>query len=179
MTDSKTRKRKGGLRDVHRSFIVQQLACFMSPSETAEAVNEEFGLTVTRQAMERYDPHKHAGRLIGKRWKDLFGITRQAFLDDVVARVPEANKSVRVQKLAKASRTFEKQKNFVAMGRMLEMIAKEIGGAFTNKHELTGAHGGPIRYADIGDMTDEQIHAELRSYGIDPAQIHAAPKTTQ
>ena len=65
------------------------------------------------------------------------------------------------------------------MGRMLEMIAKEIVGAFTNKHELTGAHGGPIRYADIGDMTDEQIYAELRSYGIDPDLVHTATKTTQ
>ena len=81
--------------------------------------------------------------------------------------------------VAKASRTFEKQKNFVAMGRMLEMIAKEIGGAFTNKHELTGAHGGPIRYADVSDMTDEQIYDELRSYGIDPDLIHVAPKSEQ
>ena len=179
MTSGKKQQRKGGLKDAHRSFIVQQLACFMSPTEASDAVNEEFGITTTRQAMERYDPHKHAGRLIEKRWKDLFNLTRQAFLDDVVARVPEANKSVRVQKLAKASRTFERQKNYVGMGRMLEMIAKEIGGAFTNRHELTGAHGGPIKYADVGDMIDEQIHAELESYGIDPDQIHAAPKSKQ
>ena len=36
-----------------------------------------------------------------------------------------------------------------------------------------------IKYQDVGDMTDEQIWAELESFGIDPKLIHAAPKAKQ
>jgi len=162
MTKRKVKKRKRVLNDIHRSYIVQQLACFLSPSETAEAVNEEFGIVVSRQAMERYDPHKHAGRRIAQRWKDLFEHTRQAFLDDVKARVPESFKSVRIQELARASRIFKKRGNFMAMATMLEKIAREVGNAYTNRHEFTGKDGGAIKYQDVETMTDEQINQELK-----------------
>ena len=173
------RNQKTGLTDIHRKFIIQQLACFLSPSETAEAVNEEFGLVVSRQAMERYDPHKHAGRRIAQRWKDLFALARQAFLDEVSNSIPLAHKAVRVRKLAKAARAYEDSKNYLAMARILEQIAKEVGNVHTNRMELTGKDRGPIRYADVSDMTSEQIYDELRSYGIDPDQVHTAPKRTQ
>ena len=177
MTKRQIKKRRRGLTDEHRSFIVQQLACFMGPSETAEAVNEKFGIVVSRQAMERYDPHKHAGRRIAQRWKDLFEHTRQAFLDDVKARVPESYKSVRIQELAKASRAFKKSKNYMAMARMLEQIAKEVGNVHTNRTELTGSDRGPIKYQNIDDMTDDEIDAELRQiFGID-ADVHPAPES--
>ena len=64
MTKRKVKRRKRVLNDIHRSFIVQQLACFLSPSETAEAVNERFDLDVSRQAVERFDRNKYAGRRI-------------------------------------------------------------------------------------------------------------------
>ena len=34
-------------------------------------------------------------------------------------------------------------------------------------------------YQDVEIMTDEELRDELRSYGIDPAQVHAAPTTKQ
>ena len=167
------------LKDYHRAFIVRELACFASPQEASDALRDKFDIEITPQSAEHYDPNKAAGKVASSKWHELFALVREAFLDDVAKSVPFANKSVRVRELAQAAKTFKKQKNLMGMSRMLEMIAKETGGAFTNKHELTGAHGGPIRYADVSDMTDEQIEAELRSYGIDPAQVHAAPKTTQ
>lgn len=177
MTKRQVKKRRRGLTDEHRSFIVQQLACFMGPSETAEAVNERFGLNVTRQAMERYDPHKHAGRRMAQKWRDLFEVTHAAFIEHVESQVPEVHKSVRIQELARASRTFKKRGNFIAMAAMLERIAKEVGGAFTNRTELTGRDRGPIKFAAIDDMTDDQIDAELRQiFGIDAdADVHPAP----
>ena len=36
-----------------------------------------------------------------------------------------------------------------------------------------------IKGQDVETMTDEQIHDELRSYGIDPALVHVAPTTKQ
>ncbi|MEX5591058.1 DUF2280 domain-containing protein, partial [Pseudomonas urmiensis] len=37
-------------------FIVQALACFDSPSQVAEAVKANFGVTVSRQQVEIHDP---------------------------------------------------------------------------------------------------------------------------
>jgi hypothetical protein len=179
MTKLKRKNRVSGLTDIHRSFIVQQVACFLSPSETAAAVNEEFGLTVSRQAVERYDPAKRAGQRMAKRWKELFAFARQAFLDEVSDSVPLAHRSVRIKELAAAANLFKKQKNYIAMANMLERIAKEIGSVHTNRHEFTGKDGGPIRYQDTETMTDEQIIQELADLGVDASVIHPAPKTKQ
>ena len=91
--------------------------------------------------------------------------------------IPLAHKSVRIKELARAANTFKASKNYLAMARMLEQIAKECGGA--QRIELTGKGGGAIKFQDVGDMTDEQIDAEIRSYGIDPDQIHKAPRSKQ
>jgi hypothetical protein len=37
-----------------QAFIVQQLACFLTPSEVAAAVSEEFGLGISRQQAWKY-----------------------------------------------------------------------------------------------------------------------------
>ena len=130
--------------------------------------------------MERYDPHKHAGRRIAQKWKDLFEHTRQAFLDDVAARIPEAYRSVRVQELARASRIFKKRSNYLAMASMLERIAKEMGGSFTNRRELTGKSAGPIQYEDVNTMTDDEIDQELRRLlNVDGARVQPVPDSEQ
>lgn len=161
MTTRKKKRGKRVLNDTHRAFITQQLATFSSPSETAAAVNEEFGLNVSRQAMERYDPNKHAGRRIAKRWRELFNITRAAFLDDVLTRIPEAHKSVRIQELAKASRVFKQRGNYIAQANLLEKIAREVGNVHSNRHEITGKDGGAIKFADVSEMTNEMLESEI------------------
>ncbi len=167
-------KHKAKLTDVSRAFIVRELACFASPKEAADAIKEKFDIDITPQGAEHYDATKVAGKDVSKKWQQLFALTREAFLDDSAKSVPYANKSVRIRELARAAQIFKQQKNYLGMARILEMIAKETGGVFTNKRELTGKGGGPIRYQDVGDMTDEQIRAELLSYGIDPDLVHTA-----
>ena len=155
------------LNDVHRAFLVEKLACFMSPKEAAEALSQEFGVTVAPQSAERYDPYKKAGSHIAPKWKFLFDHTRQAFLDHVETQVPHAHKAVRIKKLAGAADAFENGKNYMAMARMLEQIGREMGGAFTNRREFTGKNQGPIKIEAVADMTDEQIDSELeRLWGI-------------
>ena len=170
---------KPKLEDVHRAFLVREMACFSGPAEAAEALKEVFDVEITPQAAQHYDATKNGGSKPAKKWAELFALAREAFLDEVKHSIPFAHKSVRIKELARAANTFKASKNYLAMARLLEQIAKEVGNVHTNRHELTGAHGGPIRYSDVSDMTDEQIHDELRSYGINPAQVHMAPKTTQ
>ncbi len=93
---------------------------------------------------------------------ELFGRARKAFLEDVKSRIPHAHKALRIKKLARASDAFEKSKNYIAMARMLEQIAKEVGNVHTNRREFTGKDRGPIKYQDIETMTDEQIEDELK-----------------
>ena len=166
------------LNDVHRAFLVDKLACCMSPKEAAEALSLEHGVTVAPQSAERYDPYKKAGSHIAPKWKFLFDHTRQAFLDYVETHVPGANKAVRLARLERAVVALEAAGNYLGMADMTERQAKEMGNVHTNRREFTGKHGGPIKHADVSEMTDEQIDDELRSYGFDP-DIHQPPTTTQ
>ncbi|KTC33210.1 hypothetical protein AO265_35290 [Pseudomonas sp. ABAC61] len=50
------------LKNEVKSFIVQALACFDTPSQVVEAVKNEYGLVVTRQQVETHDPTKAAGK---------------------------------------------------------------------------------------------------------------------
>ena len=170
---------KPKLEDLHRAFLVREMACFASPKEAADAIKQEFGIEISPQGAQHYDVTSGAGARAAKKWRELFDVSRQAFLAEVQDSIPFAHKSVRIKELARAANTFKANKNYLAMARILEQIAKEVGNVHTNRHELTGAHGGPIQYAAVSDMTNEQIYAELREYGIDPDLVHTAPKTTQ
>lgn len=174
-----TKPKKKRLNDVAKAFVVKELACFGSPKEVSEALMEELGVQLAPQNIEAYDPGKRAGQHLSEKWRELFALAREGFLEQVQNSIPLAHRSVRIKKLALAAKAFEKQKNYLGMSRILEQIAKEVGNVHTNRMELTGKDRGPIRYAEVSDMTDEQIEAELRTFGIDPATIHAAPKTKQ
>ncbi len=168
------------LNDVHRAFLVEQLACFMSPKEAAEALSQEHSVTVAPQSAERYDPYKKAGKRIAPKWKFLFDHTRQAFLDHVETQVPHAHKAVRIKKLARAADAFENGKNYFGMANMLERIAKEMGNVHTNRREFTGKDRGPIQVSAVSEMTDEQIDSELeRLWGIASGDEPGADKPTK
>lgn len=166
------------LNDVHRTFIVTELACFATPTQAQEALKEQFGVTVSIQAIEHYDPTKKQGKQLGKRWKALFHDTRKGFLKHCENQIPLANKAVRVRMLSKAAMKYEAMGNFPAMKDMLETIAKEMGGSYTNQRQFTGKDGGPIKTEDVTKMPTEQLEAELRAYGIDPDDISPASRQT-
>ena len=172
--DAKHRKLNAAIR----TFIVIQIACYATPKETAEAVHEEFGLEITPQNVEKYDPTKYSGREVAKKWRELFEKTRVKFLKHVDQYVPEVNKAVRLRQLANAARAFKGHGNYVGMANIFEQIAKEIGNAFTNRRELSGKGGRPIEFREVDMMTEQQVDDELRGYGFDP-DIHPAPTRQQ
>ncbi len=65
---------KAKLSDEVKTYIVQALACFDSPSVVAAAVKKEFGVDVS------HDPNKKAASGIAPKWKALFGEIRKTFL---------------------------------------------------------------------------------------------------
>lgn len=142
--------------------IVERLACFEEPSEVAEAVNEEFGVRVTRQQVWTYDPTRPAndGR-IAEDLRELFGRTRERFVAEAEG-VGIAHKRYRLDRLQRMFVKAEGMKNYGLAASLLEQAAKEIGGAFTNRKELTGPGGGPIEQRheheiDLSGLSTEEL----------------------
>jgi len=115
----------------------------MTPTEIKEAVKEEFGIDMDREHVRAYNPDQ---RDVADKWKTLFQEARAKFLADV-SSIGIAHQPYRLAEL---------QKLYHAAGRnsglkreLLEQAAKEVGGAFTNRRELTGKDGGPFKTEDV------------------------------
>ncbi|EHK65287.1 hypothetical protein KYC_17372 [Achromobacter arsenitoxydans SY8] len=91
----------------------------------------------------QYDPTKVAGQKLAKKWADLFEATRKRFREEV-AEIPIADQAFRLRALGKIYERHISRGNVVGAAGVLEQAAKEVGGAFTNRREHTGAGGGPI-----------------------------------
>lgn len=140
-----------GLPDEVKTYIVQQLACFETPSDVVKAVKDEFGQEITRQAVEYYDPGKRAGRGLSDEFRQLFAATREAFLTDTAA-IGVSHKVVRLRTLARLAERAEKAGNMVLVASLLEQVAKECGDAFTNRQRID---------ANVGVRSHEDALREL------------------
>lgn len=143
-------KRSTKLNEEQKAFVVQRLACFDTLSEIKDALNEEYGISISIQAIERYDPTKRAGQQLSEKYKILFENTRKAFKENI-EDIPEANLAVRLRALSKMSRQARMRKNYPLAAQLLKQIAEEMGGAYTN--ERKHRHGG--------EKPGEPIHALL------------------
>jgi hypothetical protein len=146
------------LPDEVKTFIVTALACFDTPSVAAAAVKEEFGLTVSRQAVQAYDPGKRAGKDLSEQWRALFAAAREKFIAETAA-IGIAHKSVRLRMLDRMAASAEGKGNLVLTAALLEQAAKEDGGAFTNRRELSGPGGKPIEHRNMHDLSDAELTA--------------------
>lgn len=128
------------LNDDVKVFIITALACFDSPKQVMADVKERFGLTVTYQQLQAYDPKNDAGKRMSKRFQKIFADTREKFLKDV-SDIPIAQQSYRLRVLDRLARRAEDRGNGAMVANLLEQAAKESGGAFTNKLNLGGVVG--------------------------------------
>ncbi|MDB5996887.1 MAG: Phage protein [Pseudomonas sp.] len=120
------------LKNEVKSFIVQALACFDTPSQVALAVREEFGIEVTRMQCESHDPTKRAGRDVAKRWQTLFHDTRKRFREET-AEIPIANRAFRLRALGRIVEKAETMRNLPLALQVLEQAAKEAGDMYVNR----------------------------------------------
>lgn len=146
---------RGKLTQEQRTYVVQALACFDPPGVVAKAVKEEFGVVVSLQAIEAYDPHKRAGRNLAPKWRAVFEETRKTFLEDT-SKIGVSHRAVRLRAIQRMAEKAETQGNMVLAASLLEQAAKEVGESFTNRKELSGPNGGPIPLAlNPEDLTPE------------------------
>ncbi|MBZ0348485.1 DUF2280 domain-containing protein, partial [Acinetobacter baumannii] len=106
-----------------------------------EQVKQEFGVDISRSQCECYDPTKYSGRNLSKKFVKLFELTREKF-DKGLIDIPIANKYYRLKQY---QRQLEKTRNVKTALKILEQAAKDIGGQFTNRQEITGKDGGPVQ----------------------------------
>lgn len=141
-------------------FIVRSLAVFNTPTETAELVNQEYGIKVTKQQCEKYDPTKRAGENLSEELRVDFEKTRGMFLGKPEA-IPIANLAVRMQRYENLFQKYSK--NRVAATSILRQAAEDMGGKYTNKQEITGADGGPLQSESVTYVTatDEQVRQAI------------------
>lgn len=153
---------KAILSNETKTFIVQALACFDTPSQVVKLVKDELGIEVTRQLVESHDHTKKAGATVGKRWIELFDATRKTFIDDT-SSIGVSHRSVRIRTLERLLRTAETQKNARLAADLLAQIAKEMGNAYTNRRELTGAGGKEL--VPAAPVTGADVAAAVREIG--------------
>ena len=144
------------LKEPVKIFIVQSLACRDTPQEVAELVKQEFKISIDRVQVAAYDPTKAAGKNLSKKFVELFHKTRADF-DAGLIDIPIANKHYRLKQYQKQLE--RNAKNTVMSLKILEQAAKDCGGQFTNKQEITGAGGGPIQQEikEVPRFTPEEL----------------------
>lgn len=144
------------LGDEVKRSIVQALACWDTPSEVARAVKDEFGLDVSRQAVEAYDPTKRAGAALSQEFRALFEATRAAFLAET-ASIGVTHRAVRLRRLDRLVNRAEGAGNIALTADLLAQVAKEVGGSFTNAVALK--HSGAVAVQarpDFSALTSEE-----------------------
>lgn len=145
------------LKEPVKIYIVQALACRDTPQEVVEQVKQEFGVDISRSQCECYDPTKYSGRNLSKKFVELFESTREKF-DEGLIDIPIANKYYRLKQY---QRQLDRTRNVKTALKILEQAAKDIGGQFTNRQEITGKDGGPVQTvnSDVPVPMEEYLKA--------------------
>lgn len=150
------------LNQKHKLFIVRSLAQWNTPTETVELVQQEFGITISRQQCEAYDPTKRTGQNLSKVLADEFYKTREQFRKNT-DEMPLANLAVRLRHYENLLNNPQNKRNPILQLTILKQVAEDVGGKYTNKTELTGAGGGPLQSENITYVTatDEQVRQAI------------------
>ena len=137
-------------------FIVKVLAEFETPTSAAQQVKEVFNIDVSPQQCERYDPTKRMGFDLSQELRDKFFEYRRKANEELEA-IPIANKRYRLQLLQNLVEAYPN--NPVLTPKWAEQAAKEMGGQFTNRQEITGKDGKPIETVNSSVSTESYLKA--------------------
>lgn len=150
------------LNNEAKAFIVQALACYDSLETVSSSVKEQFGLSLTRQQIQSYDPTKAAGKSLSQKWVELFNVTRERFQVEI-SDIPIANKAYRLRALDRMATKSEAMRNYNLTAQLIEQAAKECGDSYTNKQKLehSGAGGGPIETLTLSKDEYKQARREM------------------
>ena len=145
-------KRTWKLTKNQKAYIVVRLACYDSPPAIAKSLKEDFGIEITRQALERYNPMRAAGRACSEQWATLFHETRRKLVEGR-ADIGAAHKMVRIRWLDQMARREMTDGNTVKARGLLKQVAEEMGESGRHEHEEVGAN--------ISELSDAEREARI------------------
>jgi hypothetical protein len=160
------RRRIIKLTDEQRQYVVRRLAADDLPSDVAKDMQRRFGIAITRQAIEYYDPTRR-GKQTGQKWARRFAAARGSFQAAQPAKPITLN---RIEKLIMqtiemiADRIY---KGVDAEGR--KMLAKRPQD-ITDNDRLRALAAFMRRIKE----TDPAGYAEIRSVLLDEPELRAA-----
>lgn len=126
------------LSEAQKTYIVQQLACFVGAAEIQRHVKEFWAMELTFQAIAHYDPEVPSTKT-PKKWLEIHRVTREGYLKEA-AKVGIANARWRMEQ---RQVLYERAgQNAPLRLQILEQAEKAEGGMFTNTRRLD--HSGKI-----------------------------------
>ena len=124
--------------------------------------------------MQAYDPTKVAGKALSAEWRAVFEETRKRYVEET-AEIGIAQKGFRLRMLEKMFQKAMAMQNIGKAAELLEQAAKEVGGAFTNRRELSGPDGKPVQTESVAPADPKkQVLDELAAIFGDAANAGAA-----
>jgi hypothetical protein len=142
---------KKKLTSEHQTFIVQSLACFMTPTEVVEMLQANFGVKVTRAAISHYNPTlKQSRGTLKPQWIELFEQTRAHYLEALgQTGIPQLIS--RLQELHGLYAQAKKAKNEELARQVLEQVTQEWSGFYKGAKPV-GTNG--VAVPDVFTLED-------------------------
>lgn len=122
-------------------FIVRLMAEFETPTDAARQVKDVFGIDITPQQCEAYDPTKRIGQDLSEELRKLFFEYRRKANEELEA-IPIANKRYRLQRLQNIIDHDRYKDNPVLVPKMLEQAAKEMTNHYSNEMKIDHTSNG-------------------------------------
>jgi hypothetical protein len=158
------RRGKGKLTEEAKLFVIAQLAAFEPPSDVAKLVKDNFGVEISAQGVERYDPNKLAGADLPEKYRMLFHRARDTYLTSE-ADIPIAHRTHRLRRLQRIADRARDNGNVVLEANIIEQAAKEASGTYEGRRKVegavavTGAEGGPVEHRHAWNVDEAMKEA--------------------
>jgi hypothetical protein len=117
------------LSDEQKAYVVRALARCESVRSVKLALKTEFGIDLSSQAIDAYDPTKWAGRGLADRWRALFNETRKSFTEDL-SSIGLAHHVVRLRELDRMFHLAFDANNLALAGSLVVEAAKLCGNYY-------------------------------------------------
>jgi hypothetical protein len=130
------------LTDAQQTAVVQRLAMYDSPQQVADWVKEEFGIDMTRQAVQYYDP-----TAVRSRREVVCNLRGDAHQSSSKRQLTSRSPTNRCACAGSSGwRSQREDSGTSARSSLHEQAAKEVGELYTNRHKMehTGKDGEPI-----------------------------------
>ncbi len=115
---------KKKLDDEQQRVVTGWLACCQTPTRVAEWVKLYFKVTLTRQAVEAYDPTKAMGVLLSPELREHFYAKRKEYFETLDA-IPFRHKAVRLNRLEELWEIDRDRGNTVVARGHIELAREE------------------------------------------------------